>query len=285
MNMNSMVFLFSYFKGNNIHGDGTEYIAKVLRQNTSIKSLSLEWNSIGLMDTNAFPLFCESLSMNKSLKDLDLRNNQITHTSGLELCVAIQKNTCLQTLDLRWNSIGLVGGKGILSALKKNHTLTQLHLAGNNIPEDIVDAINLKMGFNNEQVKTVKDYNSRASVLVNELQSVQYQKEKQVNLLLNKIDLQEEAVRKTNRTMSEKMKKLQFALEDRMAHMNTLTSKLSITEADLALSEQKCSDLEHALQKMKLERENEINLINAKSKRDKEVFKIFIKLRKTNFKK
>lgn len=211
--------------------------------------------------------------MNQSLKDLDLRNNQITHTSALELCVAIQKNTSLLTLDLRWNNIGLVGGKGILSALKKNHTLTQLQLAGNNIPEDIAEAINLKMGFNNEQVKTVKEFNNRTSVLVNELQTVQYHKEKQVNLLLSKIDLQEEAVRKTNRTMSEKMKKLQFALEDRMATMNTMTSKLSIAEADLALSEQKCADLEHALQKMKLDRENEISLLNAKSKRDKEVKK------------
>ena len=47
----------------------------------------------------------------------------------------------LDAKDLRWNNIGLVGGKGILASLKKNHTLMQLQLAGNNIPEDIVDAI------------------------------------------------------------------------------------------------------------------------------------------------
>jgi hypothetical protein len=35
----------------------------------------------------------------------------------------------------------LVGGKGILAALKKNHTLSQLQIVGNNIPEEIEDAI------------------------------------------------------------------------------------------------------------------------------------------------
>ena len=48
------------------------------------------------------------------------------------------------------------------------------------------------MGHNTEQVKVVKDFNSRTTVLTNELNNVQYQKDKQVNLLLSKIDLQEE---------------------------------------------------------------------------------------------
>ncbi len=87
-------------KGNNIHGEGTEVLAKLLRHNTSIRSFSLEWNSIGLMDTNAFPLFCESLTINKSLQDLDLRNNQITHTGALELCSALEKNTTLKILGM-----------------------------------------------------------------------------------------------------------------------------------------------------------------------------------------
>lgn len=128
------------------------------------------------------------------------------------------------------------------------------------------------MSHNLEQVKTVKEYNNRTATLTNELQNVQFQRDKQVNMLLNKIDLQEEAVRKTNRTMSEKMKKLQNALEDRMSSMSAMTSKLSIAEADLALAEQKCSDLEHTLQKFQVDKENEIKLLNSKAKRDKEEF-------------
>ena len=72
--------------------------------------------------------------------------------------------------------------------------------------------------------------------------------------------------------MTEKMKKLQGALEDRMGTMNTLTSKLSMTEADLALSEQKCQDLQHALQKIQLDKENEIKILSSKNKRDKDVY-------------
>ena len=131
------------------------------------------------------------------------------------------------------------------------------------------------MGHNSKQSKTVKEYSNRTASLTNELQSMQFQKEKQVNLLLNKIDLQEEAVRHTNRTMSDKMKKLQNALEDRMSTMSSLTSRLSIAEADLALAEQKCSDLEHALQKSQTDKENETRLINSKTKREKEVCSLF----------
>ena len=65
--------------------------------------LALEWNSLGLMSSNGFPDFCQSLGMNKSLRDLDLRNNQIAHTSALELCTAIEVNTTLQHLGIYSN--------------------------------------------------------------------------------------------------------------------------------------------------------------------------------------
>ena len=136
---------------------------------------------------------------------------------------------------------------------------------------DIDISKDLKMAHNMEQVKSKKDYHDRTKVLTNELQNVQFQREKQVNLLLSKIDVQEEAIRKTNRTMSEKVKKLQVALEDRMSTMNSMASKLSIAEADLALAEQKCSDLEHTVQKLQMDKENDIKLITAKAKHEKEV--------------
>ena len=127
------------------------------------------------------------------------------------------------------------------------------------------------MEHNHEQIKTRVEYTSRQKVMANQLQNVEFQRDKQVNLLLSKIDLQEESIRKTNRSMSEKVKKLQVALEDRMSTMNSMASKLSIAEADLALAEQKCSDLEHSLQKATLDKENEIKLIVAKAKHEKEV--------------
>jgi hypothetical protein len=128
------------------------------------------------------------------------------------------------------------------------------------------------MGHNSKQSKTAKEYHSRTASLTNELHSVQFQKDKQVNLLLSKIDLQEEAVRKTNRTMSDKMRRLQTALEDRMSTMSSLTSKLSIAEADLALAEQKSSDLEHALNKLQNDRDTEARLFNSRMKREADTF-------------
>jgi Ran GTPase-activating protein (RanGAP) involved in mRNA processing and transport len=77
-----------------------------------------------------------------------LRNNQISHTSAIELSNSISANTSLETLDLRWNNIGLVGGKAILSSLKKNNSLYKLELTGNNIPDDIVDSIG-ELNLNN----------------------------------------------------------------------------------------------------------------------------------------
>lgn len=75
--------------------------------------------------------------------------------------------------------------------------------------------------------------------------------------------------------MSEKMKKLQNALEDRMGTMNAMTSKLSIAEADLALSEQKCLDLQHTLQKLQFDRDNDLKTLSSKSKREKDVNYLF----------
>ena len=208
--------------------------------------------------------------MNKTLRDLDLRNNQISHTSASEMSAALESNTSLHTLDLRWNNIGLVGGKALLAALKSNHTLLHLHVAGNNIPDEIVNAIALKISNNGVQAKTSKEYADRTSSLANQLQTVQHEKDRQVNVLLSKIDAHEENGRKTSRAMSEKMHRLQSALEMRMSAMTSMTSKLSMAEADLALAEQRCADLEHKLHKVQLERDTEAKLAAVKFKRDKE---------------
>jgi hypothetical protein len=88
---------------------------------------------------------------------------------------------------------------------------------------------------------------------------------------LNKIDLQEQAGRKMNRTMAEKLKKLQSTFEDRNSTINSLTSKLSMAEADLAMAEQKCADLSNTVQRLEFEKDNQSQLANMKLKREKDV--------------
>ena len=57
----------------------------------------LEWNALGMWD-EAFSLFCEGLSANGTLTQLDLRNNQITHQGASELAMVLKRNGALEVL-------------------------------------------------------------------------------------------------------------------------------------------------------------------------------------------
>ncbi len=131
--------------------------------------------------------------------------------------------------------------------------------------------IDIAINHNNEKHKSATEFNVRTTTLTNELKNVQTQNDKQVNQLLNKIDLQEQAGRKMNRTMTEKLKKLQSTFEERNSALNSLTSKLSMAEADLVMAEQKCADLSNIIQRLEMEKESQNQLSNMKMKREKEV--------------
>lgn len=60
-------------------------------------SLTLEWNSLGTWE-EAFAAFCGALAANGALRQLDLRNNQISHKGAEELALALKSNTSLQQL-------------------------------------------------------------------------------------------------------------------------------------------------------------------------------------------
>ena len=116
-------------KGNNIRSGAAEMLGHFLKKNTSVRSLLVEWNSLGLWD-NGMRAVCEGLALNQVLLFLDLRNNQITHEGATQLAMALKRNQCLRGLDLRWNNIGLLGGRELLEALKFNKRLVGLELTG-----------------------------------------------------------------------------------------------------------------------------------------------------------
>lgn len=60
-------------------------------------SLTLEWNSLGPWE-DAFATFCGALAANSTLRQLDLRNNQISHKGAEELALALRSNASLQQL-------------------------------------------------------------------------------------------------------------------------------------------------------------------------------------------
>uniref|UniRef100_A0A8C2AVE3 Leucine rich repeat containing 45 n=1 Tax=Cyprinus carpio TaxID=7962 RepID=A0A8C2AVE3_CYPCA len=239
--------------GNNMRGTGAEALGQLLVRN---KILVLEWNALGMWE-EGFGVFCEGLASNTSLAQLDLRNNQINHQGAAELCIALKRNSTLQELgdaDLRWNNIGLLGGRSILEAMQQNRTLNKLEMAGNNIPSDTLRAIEQSMNHNADRQSTLRESRSRTQVLSKEIQLLKEEKSRQFLSLMETIDRQKDEMGRSSRNSSIRLGQLQEVLSEQKSSVNSLTAKLQMTEAALALSEQKAHDLGELLTRFKLEK-------------------------------
>ncbi|NXN45947.1 LRC45 protein, partial [Rhinoptilus africanus] len=239
-------------KGNNLRTMGAEALGRLLRQNKSIRSLILEWNSLGVWE-EGFSFFCEGLGANSILQRLDLRNNQISHQGAGELAMALKQNASLQELDLRWNNIGLLGGRALLNCLHSNKTLKRLELAGNNVPSDILKAVEQAMNHNQDRQTILNETQNRTSILTKEVLSLKDEKTKQFLDLMDTIDKQREEIVRSGRMSAARASQLQEALDEQHSVMNSLRAKLQMTEAALALSEQKVHDLGELLNATKQE--------------------------------
>ncbi|CAL1532646.1 unnamed protein product [Lymnaea stagnalis] len=256
-------------KGNNIRGSGTEALGKMLRQNKTLVSLCLEWNGMGMLD-NSFSVFCDGLGSSTSLRALDLRNNQISHDSVGELAASLKRNVYLRALDLRWNNCGLLGGRALLEMLQSNKTISRLELAGNNVPTDILKSIETAVQNNADRQAIVDENFKRTQTLANHIRGIEMDKKLQLNELLTTIDQQEELMRKSNRVSTHQIGNLQFALDERKGAFNTLAAKLSMAETELALSEQKVSEFNSTISRLKSEmQEMAVNHMN-EMRREKE---------------
>lgn len=258
-------------KGNNLRGDSAEALGKLLRQNSSITSLILEWNNLGMWE-EGFSMFCDGLSCNQTLQKLDLRNNQINHKGGEELSVALKRNFTLQELDLRWNNIGLLGGRTILNCLQNNRSIRKMELSGNNIPSDILKAIEQGVDHNQDRQTVRKDHVDQRQILTKEVQNLKQEKNKQFLDLMGTIDRHKEEMSRSNRTTTLQIGKLQETLEDRKSVVNSLTAKLHMSDAALALSQQKAQDLELILTQTKRDSANLREQLAKELRKDKEDF-------------
>ncbi|XP_012511846.1 PREDICTED: leucine-rich repeat-containing protein 45 [Propithecus coquereli] len=229
-------------KGNNLQAAGAEALGKLLRQNKSIQSLTLEWNHLGACE-DAFATFCGGLAANGALQQLDLRNNQISHKGAEELALALKGNASLQQLDLRWNNIGLLGGRALVNCLPSNRTLWRLDLVGNNVPGDILRAVEQAVDHNQDRHTTFRESQARTHILSKEVQHLREEKSKQFLDLMETIDRQREEMARSSRASAVHVGQLQEALNERHSIINALKAKLQMTEAALALSEQKAQDL------------------------------------------
>ncbi|XP_039991970.1 leucine-rich repeat-containing protein 45 [Xiphias gladius] len=243
-------------KGNNLRSAGAEALGTLLARNKTLRRLVLEWNALGVWD-EAFSLFCEGLASNSVLTQLDLRNNQINHHGASALAMALKHNTILEVLDLRWNNIGLLGGRSLLEALQKNKSIVQLEMAGNNIPSDTLRALEQTIGHNSDRQSTLRESRSRTQLLSMEIQTLRDKKGHQFRSLMETIDRQREEIGHSTRSTSIQLGQLQEALNERKSAVNSLTAKLQMTEAALALSEQKNHNMGELLTRVKAEKEEQ----------------------------
>ena len=111
-----------------------EYFCEALTVNTALSNLDLSCNSIG--DSVAASL-SDAIKVNTVLTNLNLSLNKIGAFGAGSLSDAIKVNTEVNTvltyLDLSYNHIGDSGAGSLSDAVKVNSVLTNLNLSYNNI--------------------------------------------------------------------------------------------------------------------------------------------------------
>ncbi|CAM9542158.1 unnamed protein product, partial [Scytosiphon promiscuus] len=108
--------------------------------NSSVTSLSLEWNDIGTFEPGVQRL-ADGLEVNGSLTSLVLCNNHIDAQGATCLARALRANSTLTELDLRWNDVGNEGARSIRDSLDTNRSLTCVKLSGNKIDDHLQENI------------------------------------------------------------------------------------------------------------------------------------------------
>lgn len=127
--------------------------------NKVLKTLSLEWNTIGT-DSLGLESLASYLCQNSSLAYLDVRNNKINASGASVFATIIRNNSSLLSLDLRWNELGNQGGNLLKLALSENNSVQNLELTGNNISESLMQEIygllerNKKNGKNDKKIES-----------------------------------------------------------------------------------------------------------------------------------
>ncbi|XP_062858870.1 leucine-rich repeat-containing protein 45 isoform X2 [Trichomycterus rosablanca] len=206
---NTMVKVLD-LKGNNLRGVGAEALGKLLVRNKTLQRLVLEWNALGMWE-EGFSIFCEGLASNSSLKQLDLRNNQINHQGAAELASALKRNSVVQELEQ-------------------------------------------SMDHNADRKSTLRESHTRTQVLSKEIQNLKKEKGRQFLSMMETIDKQRDDMGRSTRNSAIHLGQLQEALDERKSTVNSLTAKIHMIEAALALSDQKVNNLGDLLTKAKVDK-------------------------------
>ncbi|XP_033214878.1 leucine-rich repeat-containing protein 45-like [Belonocnema kinseyi] len=211
-------------KGNSISGSTVEQLGQVFLHNNTLKILHLEWNSLG-SNVECFSAFCEGLSKNHNLEELDLKYNQISPHCAEALSKVLKYNKSLKNLDLAWNTLGLQGGQMMLNGMRENKTIISLNLRGNCLPEEFMESIE-QSTYENKRRKLMSETNVSKGI---EVAKSYASKE---NEPINVSEKENRAkIKFLKKKMKRKDRKALHAAED-----NQIRNSSTDTDSDFALS-------------------------------------------------
>lgn len=148
-----------FTKGNTIRNKGAAAIAEMLKKNTTIITLDLKSNDIGVeggcslfkvLETTNRTLTSIDLSgmsgrfrkfFNKSDNEVGVNRNHIGKPGADAVAIALSENNVLKELAVRENGFGTDGAKSIAAGLSTNNTLSVLDLGSNSIGAEGARAI------------------------------------------------------------------------------------------------------------------------------------------------
>lgn len=130
--------------GNGLNDDAIHELSLGLQANSSVKFLSLDFNSFGDNGVEALSkhvLTKMTSAKNKSInscnisniRELHLFGNRITPTGAEHLATALTANVTLQSLILSFNQVGDRGCEALGQALTINTTLTKIWFPSNSV--------------------------------------------------------------------------------------------------------------------------------------------------------
>ena len=123
---------------NNVDDKEAQVLGEILSLNLSLKNLDIRGNLIG--DKGAKYLG-RGLEGNTSLKRILLDQNEIGYLGASALGKSLETNSSLETFDLRCNQVGDLGAKALSESLKLNTTLTKIDLWDNLIGDQGAKAL------------------------------------------------------------------------------------------------------------------------------------------------
>ena len=171
----------------NMPKDVTDDLALAIECNQSLNTVQLNNNNLQCSAV----VIIQALSKISSLKELNLRSNQLTEDAGEYLSSVICNNAGLNQLFLDNNDIGK-GMLHIVKALQQLNSLQVLDLSNTNMPKEVTDDLALAIGYN-QTLNTLYLYGnnlqSSAVIILKALSKISSLKE----LNLQSIQLTEDA--------------------------------------------------------------------------------------------